>query len=230
MATFVVFVQCRPEPPGYKYQPLSSYGSPAVDNIFGNTGIDTAENKADTLKLQPVIHKHVYVHIPPPDDDEKEYKPPKVPIAPPQKHYKIIFIKAPSEDAPDIRSLPVPPLNEEKTIVYVLVKKPDEDFEFTVPTASPTQPSKPEVFYIRYKTKQGDVTASYGPENGPDIDSRSTSGIIERKSENGIIPTEIHSGSISDAILGVTTVTETENNYSTTLTPAYETTGFTAPY
>lgn len=43
------------------------------------------------------------------------------------------------------------PQNEEKTLVYVLVKKPDPQPDFEPPTSAPTQPSKPEVYFIRYK-------------------------------------------------------------------------------
>lgn len=44
--------------------------------------------------------------------------------------------------------------NEEKTLVYVLVKRPDEQPEVVIPTQPPTQPSKPEVYFIRYKTQK----------------------------------------------------------------------------
>ena len=76
-----------------------------------------------------------------------------VPIQPPQKHYKIVFIKAPAPQAPAAPIISVQPLNEEKTLVYVLVKRPDEQEEVVIPTAAPTAPSKPEVYFIRYKTQ-----------------------------------------------------------------------------
>lgn len=68
-----------------------------------------------------------------------------------QKHYKIIFIKAPSPPAYQAPIIPVAPQNEEKTLVYVLVKKPEEQQEIIIPQAAPTQPSKPEVYFIKYK-------------------------------------------------------------------------------
>jgi hypothetical protein len=49
---------------------------------------------------------------------------------------------------------PVLPVNEEKTIVYVLVKKPDDLPAIIVPTPATTPPSKPEVYFIRYKTEE----------------------------------------------------------------------------
>lgn len=116
-------------------------------------GSELNDGRGNGLNQQaPVIHKHVYVHVPPPDEEDLRAQRPR-PTLPPQKHYKIIFIKAPTEDT-SYRQAPVLPQNEEKTLVYVLVKKPDEDFEFSVPTIAPTNPSKPEVYYIRYKTRQ----------------------------------------------------------------------------
>lgn len=53
----------------------------------------------------PVVHKHVYVHIPPPE--APVYKPKKVyPQPVPQKHYKIVFIKAPTPPTPTVPDLP----------------------------------------------------------------------------------------------------------------------------
>jgi hypothetical protein len=52
---------------------------------------------------------------------------------------------------PDIPALPAP--DEQKTLIYVLVKKPDEVPEIHIPTPAPTKPSKPEVYFIRYKTQ-----------------------------------------------------------------------------
>jgi len=101
-----------------------------------------------------VIQKHVYVHVPPPE--APEYKAPKhVPQPqPPQKHYKIVFIKAPTPPTPTAPQLPpLPQQDEEKTLIYVLVKKPEEAPDIVLPTQAPTQPSKPEVYFIRYKTQ-----------------------------------------------------------------------------
>lgn len=80
--------------------------------------------------------------------------------APPQKHYKIVFIKAPAPPAPTAPNIPVQPLDEEKTLVYVLVKKPEDPPKLVIPTPPSTQPSKPEVYFIRYKAqvRHTDVT------------------------------------------------------------------------
>lgn len=100
-----------------------------------------------------LVQKHIYVHVPPPEPED--LRPQRIlPVAPAQKHYKIIFIKAPSPPAPTLPAIPVQPQNEEKTLVYVLVKKPEEAPELNIPAPAPTQPSKPEVYFIRYKTQK----------------------------------------------------------------------------
>ncbi|KAJ2954327.1 hypothetical protein O0L34_g2585 [Tuta absoluta] len=109
----------------------------------------------------PLVQKHIYVHVPPPEP--QEHKAPRIhQVAAPQKHYKIIFIKAPAPPAPTAPVIPVQPQNEEKTLVYVLVKKPEEQPDIVIPTPAPTQPSKPEVYFIKYQTQKESGGASIG--------------------------------------------------------------------
>lgn len=163
VSALLAVAYARPEPPiggsgiggGYSYAPSApsgGYGAPQP--VYGAP--------AQT----PTVHKHVYVHVPPP---EPEYIAPRKPIqvAPPQKHYKIIFIKAPAPPTPTAPVIPLQPQNEEKTLVYVLVKKPEEAPEIVIPTPAPTQPSKPEVYFIRYKT-QKEQTGGYAPSGVPE--------------------------------------------------------------
>jgi hypothetical protein len=106
----------------------------------------------------PVVHKHIYVHVPPPEPSYAPKRRPQQSLPPPQKHYKIIFIKAPTPPPPTLPDIPqIAPPAEQKTLIYVLVKKPDEGpGEIVIPTPAPTKPSKPEVYFIRYKgPKQG---------------------------------------------------------------------------
>lgn len=99
-----------------------------------------------------IVQKHIYVHVPPPE--QQEFRPQRpIQVAAPQKHYKIIFIKAPTAPTPTAPVIPLQAQNEEKTLVYVLVKKPEDQPEISIPTAAPTQPTKPEVYFIRYKTQ-----------------------------------------------------------------------------
>ncbi|XP_050071701.1 uncharacterized protein LOC126559570 [Anopheles maculipalpis] len=113
---------------------------------------------------QAIIQKHIYVHVPPPEPEEVRVQRP-IQLAAPQKHYKIIFIKAPSAPSYQAPQIPIQPQNEEKTLVYVLVKKPDEQQDIVIPTPAPTQPSKPEVYFIKYKTQKesgGGVSGGFG--------------------------------------------------------------------
>ncbi|XP_040174508.1 leucine-rich repeat extensin-like protein 2 [Anopheles arabiensis] len=166
----------RPEPPVLGPSPGShdtgpggsslgySYGPPAPPSpsiTINSYGSATSEYGPPTQA--PIIHKHVYVHVPPPEPEYVTTRKPIV-VPPPQKHYKIVFIKAPS---PPTQAPPVlPPIqqNEEKTLVYVLVKKQDEPEEIVIPTVAPTPPSKPEVYFIRYKTQRS--SAEHGSNGG----------------------------------------------------------------
>lgn len=102
---------------------------------------------------QPIITKHFYVHAAPEDPEEKATGPRFVQIGRARKNYKIIFIKPPTYDLTS-QIIPVIPPTEEKTIVYVLSKKPTLDQNIQLPEPAPTEPSKPDVFFIKYKTQQ----------------------------------------------------------------------------
>ncbi|XP_030573914.1 extensin [Drosophila novamexicana] len=110
------------------------------------------------------VHKHIYVHVPPKDFEEEDAVQPRVhhELGPKQKHYKIVFIKAPSAPALRAPVVPPPPQNEEKTLIYVLHKKPDQEQDIVIPSPPPTKPSKPEVYFIKYKTKKEEAPV-YGP-------------------------------------------------------------------
>jgi hypothetical protein len=108
------------------------------------------------------VHKHVYVHVPPPDEEE-DYPQHPVPTPTAQKHYKIIFIKAPSYAQKIQQSHRLTQANEEKTLVYVLSKKPEEPSTNIHDQVKEFTPSKPEVFFIKYKAQKEEVaTPVYG--------------------------------------------------------------------
>ncbi|CAG4941980.1 unnamed protein product [Colias eurytheme] len=100
--------------------------------------------------IAPVITKHIYFHVPPPDVEEEQ----RIPIPPPpKKTYRILFIKLPaqasSSNAIELqqRLRAVAPV-EEKTLIYVLVKKPEEQ-QVIVPTAPKL--SEHEVLFVKYR-------------------------------------------------------------------------------
>lgn len=103
----------------------------------------------------PIIKKHIYVHVPPGEDERPP--PVRVPVAPAKKTYKIIFIKVPAQESTNYNELlrnvqSIHSKVEEKILVYVLVKKPEVP-DIVIPT-SPTVQTKPEVFYVKYKNNQ----------------------------------------------------------------------------
>ncbi|XP_048488635.1 adhesive plaque matrix protein-like [Plutella xylostella] len=110
-------------------------------------------------KVQPVVSKHVYFHVPPADIEEQPKSPQYLPPAPPaKKDYKIIFIKAPSQETNNNAALIQQQLQnqlaaktEEKTLIYVLSKKPEPQPPIIQQLPAPTEPSKPEVYYVKYK-------------------------------------------------------------------------------
>lgn len=100
------------------------------------------------------VTKDIYVHVAP-DEREEHFQQPALPPPPPRKHYRIVFIKTPSpkvnKAAFRIQQAPT----EEKTIIYVLTKKPDPlDLQTAIENVQPKQPSKPEVYFIKYKTQE----------------------------------------------------------------------------
>nr|XP_014090606.1 vacuolar protein-sorting-associated protein 36 [Bactrocera oleae] len=101
-----------------------------------------------------LVTKDIYVHVAP-EEHEEHYQRPVLPPPPPRKHYRIVFIKAPSPkpSAAALRINQAP--TEEKTIIYVLTRKPDPlDLEAAYQEAAPKQPSKPEVYFIKYRTQE----------------------------------------------------------------------------
>jgi hypothetical protein len=85
------------------------------------------------------------------------------------KHVNIIFVKAPSSSSQSQTEVILPEQPQQKTVVYVLVKKPENSNNVKVTGPGARLPSKPEVFFIRYKNKEeaGGYGAPAGPAPGP---------------------------------------------------------------
>lgn len=108
----------------------------------------------------------------PPEEHDDDQPPQVIDSPPPKKHYKLIFIKAP--EPPKQKAPIIQPQNqdEHKTLVYVLVKKPDPAPQIILPEQEPTESTKPEVYFIKYK--KNEERPVYGPpvsnEYGPPKD------------------------------------------------------------
>ena len=110
---------------------------------------------------QSDITKSVFIHIPP-EENEYPSTPQVLSVQPPKKHYKIIFIKAPEHPKATTPIIPPQPQDEHKTLVYVLVKQPEQQPQIELPIPETTQPTKPEVYFIKYKENKT-PKPSYGP-------------------------------------------------------------------
>lgn len=193
-------VQKKQQLPSRYLPPATSYGVPITTQeqpaIYNESNSIDESNESESVerhgyeysqpKDQIIVNKNIYYYKAP---TEFEIQPTiqTVKLPKPQKNYKIIFIKAPSVPAPS-SVIQVAPQNEEKTLVYVLVKKPDEQSELVVPSPAPTQPSKPEVYFVKYSAKRERVETSektygvpqygkgyyYGPGNGENDDGSKT--------------------------------------------------------
>ena len=121
-------------------------------STFGqNVAVDSQSNFQAGHSQQVELQRHLYFYSAP--EEPEEVRPRIVaPPAPAKKNVKVLFIKAPTFNSAPVH-IPALPQNEEKTLVYVLVKKPEET-SIVLPTPAPTKPSKPEVYFIKYKTQK----------------------------------------------------------------------------
>ncbi|XP_030751584.1 uncharacterized protein LOC115879079 [Sitophilus oryzae] len=133
--------------------------SPAVSSSSGASGSSssnvvfrTSLKLDDEPPLAPEVTKHLYFFEGP--EEEEVQTRINIPRVAPKQNQQIIFVKAPSYRTKATINIPAPPQNEEKTHVYVLVKKPEEEALVNVEQAEPKKPTKPEVFFIKYKTQE----------------------------------------------------------------------------
>lgn len=110
-------------------------------------------------QLPPIITKSFYFEAAP-EEPEEQQEPRFVSIGRAQKNYKVIFIKAPSYGL-NSQIIPVLPQNEDKTIIYVLSKKPEFNQNIELPPVPTTEPSKPEIFFVKYKSEQEALDAQH---------------------------------------------------------------------
>lgn len=142
--------------------------------------------------IQPktIITKDVYVHAAPEEPEEfvRQDIQPQVN----HKHYKIVFIKVPQASVQQQIQVQQQAQNEEKTIVYVLVKKPELNTEI-INQQTPVHPvSKPEVYFIRYKTHKGREQYKYNTAPKSVITSNKS------HSQSDSVPSSVSSGHVSN--------------------------------
>lgn len=138
------------QPGGIIGGPSGNYnGLPAAGHQGGRGGDKYLPPSGTTAA--PIVRKQFYV-ISAPEDNENQGKTKHLVLGRPQKNYRVVFIKAPNSGAGNIKYSAEFAPQEEKTVIYVLNKKDDDLDASDIATPAPATPSKPEVFFIKYKT------------------------------------------------------------------------------
>ena len=106
----------------------------------------------------PLVRKQFYV-VSAPEDNDGQIKHKHLVLGRPQRNYRVVFIKAPTSGAGNVKYSAEYAPQEEKTVIYVLSKKDNELEASDIATPAPTEASKPEVFFIKYKTPEEAVAA-----------------------------------------------------------------------
>jgi GT2 family glycosyltransferase len=115
----------------------------------------------------------VYVHAAPDEPEDRQSRVIRVPGGQ-DKHVNIIFVKTPSSSSNQQTEVILPQQNEQKTLVYVLLKKGESNADVRVRAPAQRAPSKPEVFFIRYKNAgggAGGVGGGFGSGSGSGVSS-----------------------------------------------------------
>lgn len=126
--------------------------SPQIGSPIGSHG-GHHDEPAQQIHEAPLISKQFYLHSAPEDHDNIG-KTKHFVLGRPQKNYRVVFIKAPSDSSANVKLSAEYAPQEEKTVIYVLSQKEHELDVNDIATPAPTQPSKPEVFFIKYKTPE----------------------------------------------------------------------------
>lgn len=115
------------------------------------------------LQVNRIFHFQLlfrYVHTAPDEPVDSQARVIRVP-GNADKHVNIIFVKAPSASSQQQTEVILPEQGQQKTLVYVLTKRPESSSDVRIRGPSPTQPAKPEVYFIRYKN-EGEEQAAGG--------------------------------------------------------------------
>ncbi|ODN01130.1 hypothetical protein Ocin01_05561 [Orchesella cincta] len=142
-------------------EPPSGYGYPSGSSINafgggGGGGYDSGSNSNTVGNLQGgggQTHRHIYIHVAPDDPEDQQARVVRIPSKN-DKHVNIIFVKTPSNSASQQTEVILPEQDEQKNIVYVLVRKFDPTTDLKIRAPRPTSPSKPQVYFIRYKNNE----------------------------------------------------------------------------
>ncbi|XP_055384170.1 uncharacterized protein LOC129613884 [Condylostylus longicornis] len=134
----------------------SHIGHGISSNVGGNFGSHSEQHAVGSQ--QAIVTKQFFIHSAPEEQDEIGGDK-VVNLGPVRKHYRVVFIKAPHQNIQGGKVKFLAPSNEEKTVIYVLSKKTDlADIAADVQQAQ-SEPTKPEVHFIKYKTQEEAIHA-----------------------------------------------------------------------
>ncbi|XP_067639595.1 uncharacterized protein [Eurosta solidaginis] len=160
-------------PQGYNYNPTSTgYGAVGLASpgqassqfsVFGqspNAGgaFLQASNAAAGYGSGPqqhpaIVTKRFFIHTAPEDAEEAQAVK-HITVGVPRKNYNVVFIKSAKGTQKKSTIKITPAINEEKTVIYVLNKKSGSTEIDTQVLEQPAVITKPEVYFIKYKTAE----------------------------------------------------------------------------
>ncbi|XP_026849166.1 keratin, type I cytoskeletal 10 [Drosophila persimilis] len=168
--------------PNIGFGALSGYQAPSYQQ--------QQEQEVQRGFQEPIIHKQFFT-VAAPEEHENLERAKHLVIGRPQKNYRVVFIKAPSSSNANVKLSAEYAPKEEKTVIYVLSKKDNQLEVNDIATPAPTVPSKPEVFFIKYKTEaeashaQQQIQAEYDRIEG--TSEHSDGGVAPAQSVVGIL-------------------------------------------
>ena len=131
-----------------------SFGSGSIGGNYHSGSSSNYNHQQATGHFEaPFVHKQ-FITVAAPEDNENLERTKHLVIGRPQKNYRVVFIKAPSSSNANVKLSAEYAPQEEKTVIYVLSKKDNSLEVGDIATPAPTVPSKPEVFFIKYKTEE----------------------------------------------------------------------------
>ncbi|XP_058829126.1 proline-, glutamic acid- and leucine-rich protein 1-like [Topomyia yanbarensis] len=180
--------------PAPQYQAAPAFPSSGFGSAISSAGAHAQQSFAPQ---QTVVQKHIYVHVPP-QEPEEHHAQQILSQGVARKHYKIIFIKTPNVQPSAAQIALQQAQQEEKTIVYVLVKKPEDQGDIHIPQVAPLPPSKPEVYFIKYKANRAQgggaghggaaAATSFTSGGGSAFDSAISSSAVSGGASSGSLP------------------------------------------
>lgn len=135
--------QCNPPQHSPHNNQLSQYFSTSSRSQSQQSQLDN-----------PLVTKNFYIYTAPKSYDDQEIVR-YINIGHPQKNYRVIFINTESSLSSKAKIIAKVAPTEEKTAIYVLSKQSsDLDINTEIVTPAPIEHSKPEVFFVKYKTSE----------------------------------------------------------------------------